>query len=347
MFGIIAIYAPRRLTHAPTPNTLGFFQNTGPETMARTLAFLLSWGCCIAMAHAAPAPKPGLPDMQQPMATLPRIATFPIAKAADWVAIAPDAVWVAGKKPDALHRIDPSTQMDTMTVPLTGDACAGLTAAFGSLWVPICANKTHSVLRIDSATGHVLATLPMGPPAEGGIAAGQDAIWFVVDGKTLIAIATGSQVPVVEGDTVWISSTEHDLVTAVDARTGDVLGTTATGPHPRFLAAGGGAIWTMNQGDGTVTRIDARTRMVTATIALGLPGNGGDIAYGDNMVLVTSIGTPLTVIDPQSNRPITQWVGVGGDSLRYGHGSIWLTDLMNGTLIRIDPKAASRPKLSQ
>jgi YVTN family beta-propeller protein len=325
--------------------------------MARTLAFFLSWCCCVAIAHAAPAAKPGLPDIQQPMATLPRIATFPIAKAADWVAIAPDAVWVAGKKPDTLHRIDPATQTDTLTVQLPGDACAGLAAGFDSLWVPLCAQKAYSVLRIDSATGRVLATLPMGPPAEGGIAADGKTL-IAVDPKTNapfrhIAIATGSQVPVVDGDTVWISSTEHDLVTAVDARTGEVLGTTATGPHPRFLAAGGGAIWTMNQGDGTVTRIDARTRIVTATIALGLPGNGGDIAYGangangDGMVLVTSIGTPLTVIDPQSNRPVTQWVGIGGDSLRYGHGSIWLTDLVNGSLIRIDPKAASRGKGQQ
>ncbi|WP_420381295.1 PQQ-binding-like beta-propeller repeat protein [Novosphingobium sp.] len=326
--------------------------------MKRTLAFLVSWGCCIALAHAAlahaaPVAKPGLPDIQQPMAALPRLATFPIAKVADWVAIAPDAVWVAGKKPDGVHRIDPATQTDTLTVPLPGDACAGLAIGFGSLWVPVCAHKAYSVLRIDSATGRVLAKLPMGPPAEGGIAAGQDAVWFVVDGKTLIAvdpatnapirhiaIATGSQVPVVDGDTVWISSTEHDLVTAVDARTGAILGTTPTGPHPRFLAAGGGAIWTMNQGDGTVTRIDARTHTVTATIALGLPGDGGDIAWGDGVVLVTAIGLPLTVIDPQSNRPLTQWVGTGGDSLRYGHGSIWLTDLINGTLIRIDPTAA-------
>lgn len=329
--------------------------------MARTLAFLVSWCCCIALAHAAPAAKPGLPAIQQPMATLPRIATFPVAKVADWVAIAPDAVWVAGKTPDTVHRIDPATQTDTLTVPLPGDACAGLAVGFDSLWVPVCVRKkAYSVLRIDSATGRVLATLPMGPPAEGGIAASQEAIWFVVDGKTLIAvdpktnapfrhiaIATGSQVPVVDGDTVWVSSTEHDLVTAVDARTGDVLGTTATGPHPRFLTAGGGAIWTMNQGDGTVTRIDARTRIVTATIALGLPGDGGDIAYGDGMVLVTSIGIPLTVIDPQSSRPLTQWVGIGGDSLRYGHGSIWLTDLVNGSLIRIDPKAALRETLRQ
>jgi len=329
--------------------------------MGRTFAFLLSCCCFLGVAAepacAAPEPKPGLPAIQHPMTALPPIATFPIARHdADWVAITPDAVWVAGKGPNVVHRIDPATNTDTMTVPLPGGACAGLAAGFDSLWVPICGDdrKTLSVLRIDRASGRVLATLPMGPPAEGGIAASQDAVWFVVDGKTLIAIdpktnqpirhiaiTPGSEVPIVDGDTVWISSTEHDLVTAVDARTGAVIGTTATGPKPRFLTAGGGAIWTMNQGDGSVTRIDAHTRLVTATIPLGLPGAGGDIDYGNDTVLVTAMGIPLTLIDPHTNQPVVQWVGAGGDSLRYGHGSIWMTDYKNGSLMRLDAKLAA------
>jgi hypothetical protein len=52
---------------------------------------------------------------------------------------------------------------------------------------------------------------------------------------------------------------------------------------------------------------------------------------------------PLTVIDAQANRPLVQWTGPGGDSLRFGHGAIWLTDYLAGTLIRINPQIAARP----
>ncbi|WEK47743.1 MAG: PQQ-binding-like beta-propeller repeat protein [Candidatus Andeanibacterium colombiense] len=327
-------------------------------SIGRAAAFLLFLSLLPGAASAAPETMPGLPEIQQPYSELPQTASFPVAKLdADWVAIAPDAVWVAGKGPDVVVRIDPAANAETATVALPGAACAGLAFGFGSLWVPICGTDAYSVVRIDGASGRIVATLPMGPPAEGGIAAGKDAVWFVVDGTTLVAIdpatnqpvhrtaiAGGSQVPIVEGDTVWVSSTDHDLVTAVDARSGNVIGTTATGSKPHFLAAGDGSIWTLNQGDGTVTRIDAGTRQVTATIPLGLPRKGGDIAYDHGVLAVTQVGVPLTVIDANTDSPLVQWVGPGGDSLRLGHGSIWLTDYLNGTLVRIEPQAAARGK---
>ncbi|WP_421851760.1 PQQ-binding-like beta-propeller repeat protein [Novosphingobium sp.] len=332
-------------------------RNTRRIRLSRAAAFLLAAMIPSHGALAEPAEKPGLPEIQQPFAALPRAATFKVADSdSDWVLIGPDAVWVAGQGP--LRKIDPQTNREVMVVPLPGTACAGLAAGFGSLWVPICSKKANSVLRVDAVSGAIVATIPMGPPFEAGIAAGKDAVWFVVDGKTLIGIdpatnqparrvtlVDGSQVPAVDGDTVWVTSTAHDLVTAVDARTGAVVGTVSTGPKPHFLAAGGGAIWTLNQGDGSVTRIDAQNHAVLATIALGLPGRGGDIAYGvgpagKGLVVVTAVDVPLTIIDAQLNRPLVQWKGPGGDSLRFGHGAIWLADYLSGNLFRIDPKAA-------
>jgi virginiamycin B lyase len=76
-------------------------------------------------------------------------------------------------------------------------------------------------------------------------------------------------------------------LTAVDATTGDVIAAIPVGPKPRFLTAGLGSIWTLNQGDGTVTRIDSQTRRVTATIAVGIPGHGGDIAFGAGSIWAT------------------------------------------------------------
>ena len=47
-----------------------------------------------------------------------------------------------------------------------------------------------------------------------------------------------------------------------------------------------------------------------------------------------SLDVPLTRIDSQTNKVLRQWIGHGGDSLRFGHDSIWLTDYHKGLVWR-------------
>jgi YVTN family beta-propeller protein len=157
-----------------------------------------------------------------------------------------------------------------------------------------------------------------------------------------ISIPGGSYNPVFSNGIVWLTGVESSVLTAVDADTGKVLESVAVGPKPRFLAAGGGSIWTLNQGDGTVSRVDQNSRKVSATIQVGIPGAGGDIGYGAESVWPTVFGVPLTRIDERTNKVLRQWVGKGGDSLRYGFGSIWLTDYKKGSLERIPIEQALR-----
>jgi len=72
-----------------------------------------------------------------------------------------------------------------------------------------------------------------------------------------------------------------------------------------------------------------------ATIPVGIPGVGGDICYGADSVWTAKFGIPLTRIDTKSNKVSRQWVGRGGDALRFGYDSIWLTDYHRGLLWRI------------
>lgn len=120
----------------------------------------------------------------------------------------------------------------------------------------------------------------------------------------------------------------------MDATTGKILESMAIGPKPRFLTSGGGSVWTLNQGDGTVSRVDEKSRNVIATIQVGIPGGGGDIAYGIESIWPTVLGVPLSRIDAATNKVVKQWVGKGGDSLRFGYGSIWLTDYKKDLLSR-------------
>ena len=44
---------------------------------------------------------------------------------------------------------------------------------------------------------------------------------------------------------------------------------------------------------------------------------------------------PLTQIDPKTNKVVAQWGGPGGDGMRAGKGSVWLSNLRLQTVYRI------------
>jgi DNA-binding beta-propeller fold protein YncE len=129
------------------------------------------------------------------------------------------------------------------------------------------------------------------------------------------------------------------VLTRVDPATNTVVATIPVGQNPRFLAVGEGSVWTLNQGDGTISRVDIKTNTLTTSIEAGLPGGGGEIAVGAGSVWVTMMDIPLTRIDVATNRVAQQFVGKGGDAVRFGFGSVWLSDLRGGRVLRLDPAA--------
>ena len=312
------------------------------------LLFLLATSGAIA-AQSANAPQPGVKGVQVPFASLKPSATLKIGGTADWVLVTDDAIWVAGTKPYSVQHIDPITNRIVAKVALPGEACSGLAFGFGSVWVPVCGKKP-TLVRVDAHENAVIATLPVPPAApEGGIASSTDSVWLVTDKKgTLnridpstnsvrqkIPIPPGSYNPVFSDGVVWITGVDRSVLTAVDAATGRVLDSVPVGAKPRFLTAGGGSIWTLNQDDGTVSRVDENSRRVIATVQLGIPGTGGDIGYGADSVWVTVFDVPLTRVDATTNRVVKQWIGKGGDSLRFGFDSLWITDYKKGLPSRI------------
>lgn len=315
------------------------------------LLFLAGNGLVLAQAPATGlnVRRPGIKEVQVPFALLHPSVTFKIGGTADWVLVTEDAVWVAGSKPYSVQRIDPKTNRISAKVSLPGEACAGLESGFGSVWVPLC-GKQPAVVRISTLTNRISATLPIAPAgAEGGIAASSDSVWMVTDKngtlsridpqtnavRQTVSIPAGSYNPLFADGVVWVTGFETNVVTAVDASSGEVLASIPVGPKPRFLTAGSGSVWTLNQGDGTVSRIDEKSRKVTATIRAGIPGSGGDICFGTNFVWATVFDVPLTRIDAKTERVSQQWIGNGGDSVRLGYGSVWLTDYHRGLLWRI------------
>ena len=86
-----------------------------------------------------------------------------------------------------------------------------------------------------------------------------------------------------------------------------------------------------------MSRVDGKTGKLLARIEVGVPGSGGEIAFGAGRVWVTVFQIPLSEIDPERNLVVKQWVGAGGDSVRIGHGSVWLSNLREQNVWRFSP----------
>jgi len=296
----------------------------------------------------------GLPGLKKSMALIKPIAVFPVEGAPDWSVITPDATWVSSRRNNHLVQLRATDNQVGLIVEVN-QPCSGLTAGFGSIWTPNCKDKL--LQRIDPATGKITASIPAAPEnSEGGITTGDGAVWLVVKGNAIpttshtsttsvepslikvdpqtntivgkVTLPLTAADPVFADGFVWVSTFNSNSVVKVDPHSMKVLKTIplGEGTKPRFLTSGAGFVWVLNQGTGTVVKIDTKTSAVVATIPTGLTGQGGDISYSDGYVWATLSVIPLTKIDAHTDKVIAQWAGPGGDGMRVGGGSIWLSN---------------------
>jgi virginiamycin B lyase len=317
----------------------------------------------VAQDAAAPTSAPSAPVGQRPhivrpgvhlagvssaMADIRKEAVFTIPGSPDWSVVTDDSLWVTTGRDSHIVQLVAATNT-TGKVLSVKDPCSGVASGFGSLWSPSCGD--HVLTRFDPADGKIIAQIPADPAnSEGGITVGAGSIWLVTKPSTLVRIdpsknaviasiplPSGSENPLFSNGFVWISSYEHNALLKVDPASASVVATIPIGPKPRFLTTGAGSIWILNQGDGTVSRVDERTGKLIATISCGIPGPGGEITFGAGHVWATMFDFPITEIDPADNKVVKQWGGPGGDGLRYGLGSLWLSNGRQSTVWRISP----------
>lgn len=300
------------------------------------------------------------PGVKREMTALTPAAVYSIPGTPDWQVITEDAVWVSNAPKNTVHRLDPKSNQVVATIEAGKRPCSGLAAGFGSIWAPLCGDRPNvengvkpALARIDAKTNQLTATIAVGVAnSEGGLAAGPEAIWIVSDLKGVLSrvdpatnkvtaeieVAPGSVSCVYAEGAVWVASPEKSVLTRVDPKTNKVTDTIPVGPTPRFLTAGAGAVWTLNQGDGTVSRVDIASRKTVAHIEVGIPGTGGELAYGNGHVWATVFQIPISEIDPATNTVVKQWTGAGGDAIRVGLGAVWLSNLREQNVWRIDLK---------
>jgi len=183
------------------------------------------------------------------------------------------------------------------------------------------------------------------------VAASPEGVWLVTDAKGVLSkidpttnsVTAEVSVPpnsagVTYGEgAVWVTTPETNMLTSVDTKNNTAIQSVQVGPQPRFVTTGAGSVWTLNQGDGTVSRVDAKTGKLIANIEVGIPGTGGEIAFGAGHIWATVFEIPISEIDPATNKVVKQWFGPGGDSIRVAHGSVWLSNLRDGNVWRLSP----------
>lgn len=296
-------------------------------------------------------PKPGVKEVQRPMSEVRPLAVFPVPGVPDWTIATPDAVWVSNKPGNSISKLSARTNTVEATVPVGKAPCSGIAYGFGSLWVPNCGDKTVS--RVDAATNQVVATVPVGPAnSEGGIAVTGDAVWLPtgetgnqvarIDPKTntvvaLIPVPEGSHTADAGEGAVWVTCSKSNILTRIDPNSNRVTHSIEVGPNPRFLTVGEGFVWTLNQGDGTVSQVDPSSFKTIRQIQVGVPGGGGEISAAAGSVWLTVFQIPISRIEVATGKVTHQFAGPGGDAILYAHGSVWLSNLREQNIWRVDP----------
>ena len=229
-----------------------------------------------------------------------------------------------------------------------------MASAFNSLWAADCSKG--NLLRMDSRSLKVTATIPTGTSTrQGTIAASGDSVWILSDEKVTLSRIDPDQNMIVGefrlfpdcrnlsfGETsLWVTCADENKVLRIDPKTSLVDKTIEVSAKPDAIAFGETSVWVLCGKDGKVDRIDPKTNKVSKSIDLGVPNIEGGIAIGDGSVWVTMTGFPLTRIDPTAETVVQQFYGEGGGAIAFTAGqstAIWLSNLNNGTLWRIDPK---------
>jgi streptogramin lyase len=289
------------------------------------------------------------PGVLIPFASLKADVELPVAPPWTFAAV---SLMVPNPALGVLLRVDSKTNKLSDPVADLSKPCGGAANGFGSLWIPSCA--TQSLARIDPKTWKITASVSAGIGSGSPVlAATADSIWLLTDDKTTLSRIDPDQNKVVSelrlaagcntltfGETaLWLTCPSENRIVRVNPETNLVEKRIEVSAGPHALAIGESSIWALCLKYGKVEQIDPKTNKVSKTIDLEVPGaTEGGIAVTAGTIWVTLPGFPLTRIDSATGRVMQQFSGAGGGSIQSAFNSLWLSNLHEGTLLRIDPK---------
>jgi DNA-binding beta-propeller fold protein YncE len=257
-----------------------------------------------------PKPKP-LPSVGRIVATI-HVHEF------IWqLAAGEGGIWAA--EDAGIAHIDPAanTVVATLATAPSQGFGPGVAAGDGSIWASNFTDNT--VMRFDSGSGRLTATIPVGNAPE-GIAVTPSAVW----------VANHHPGPDGTGSVSRIDPATNTVVATIPA------GARADCCGPQGIDANAGGVWTAIPNANAVDRIDPTTNQVLAIVPA--PPACGPVAAAADQVWVAGgcNGASATRIDPATNKVVartaTSTITTG---VAIGFGSVWVTT--THTLERINP----------
>jgi branched-chain amino acid transport system substrate-binding protein len=262
------------------------------------------------------------------------VKTFGTGQTPTDIAVGGGALWIGnapGRGEDiaytaSVSRIDPQSSVVTRTLRLPPPAkddfppvgvlpgVSQLAVAQGTLWA---INPNFTVSRISTATGDIVATVPV--RAGGAIAAAKEGVWVVGDANTAVSVTrintrTNRPGQTIElgaislsdialgAGSVWASAPDDGVVWRIEPGPRPVTRTISVGKGASTISFAAGVLWVANFLEDTVLRIDPATNAVTQTSTL--PGTLQGIVAGEERVWVSVVGTGSGVLPVSACSPI-------------------------------------------
>ena len=313
-------------------------------------------------ATASPTPTPAQDAARTPADVVAAIAVpgFPGP-----VGVGFGAVWVAGHRNGAVHRIDPQTNRVVATIEIPDTLCGDFAFGSGAVWAMNCQQGGVSwIYRVDPQTNRVTGRRPGITPvfADGSL-------WVVDDEETAVlriepqsdrvqarirSLGVDTGVPLVAVgagfDSVWLYS-DGGAVARIATATNSVTaviplrGSRPSGPAGRgFLFGGpmavaGGAVWLSNPAG--LFRIDpASNRARRLPIRAKPLSEYGHISVtaGDGSVWMRASDRHIVAVDPRTARVTGRRpASGGGGNIEFGFGSLWVANAADDSAWRVVP----------
>ena len=303
------------------------------------------------LKHPAPVVTGGVktPGVLIPIASLKADVELPIAP--PW-SFTSDTLLVPDTAKGTLVHLDSKSNKLGEPVADLSKPCGGVANGFNSLWIPSC--DTQTLVRIDGKTSKITAKIASGVGSTAPeVAATADSVWLLTNDKTTLSRIDPDQNKVVSelrveagcrnlafGETaLWLTCPSENRILRVNPATNLVEKRIEVSANPRTFVIGENSIWVLCLKEGKVDQVDPKTNKVTKTIDLEITGSSeGGIAFSPGTVWVTLPGFPLTRIDSATGKVMQQFWGAGGGAIQYAFNSLWLSNMHEGTLWRIDPR---------